>query len=115
MMALEHPRLLAASLAFAFAAMSCSLPSDGSNELEAVATIDLAAPADEVDAVQDPQSQGTVADQRKAVLVANWIDNARKLRTRGQLQAAKLELLKAKDLAPSNEQVRSELAAVQAH
>ena len=55
MMALEHPRLLAASLAFAFAAMSCSLPSDGSNELEVVATIDPAAPADEVDAVQDPQ------------------------------------------------------------
>lgn len=65
---------------------------------------------------QDPQGQGpqTVAQQRAAALVEHWLDNARRLRTRGELQAAKLELLKAKDLAPRNETVAAQLAAVQA-
>ena len=133
-MALEHPRLLAASLTVAFLAASCSLPTDGSTEPGArpiseasgasaggVAMTDERAndaiPTDHDSQVQDPQGQdpqGKVAKQRKAVLVANWLDNARKLRMQGELQAAKLELLKAKDMAPENERVRSELAAVQA-
>jgi len=127
-MALEHPRLLASSLTVAFLAASCSLPTDGSNE-PGIQPISAASGAsdggvaltDELLATeQDPQGQqaaqgqGKVAEQRKAVLVANWLDNARKLRMQGELQAAKLELLKAKDMAPANERVRSELAAVQA-
>lgn len=66
--------------------------------------------------LQDPQGQGqqTVAQQRAAALVEHWLDNARRLRTRGELQAAKLELLKAKNLAPRNDTVASELAAVMA-
>ena len=127
-MALEHPRLLASSLTVAFLAASCSLPTDGSNE-PGIQPISAASGAsdggvaltDELIATeQDPQGQqaaqgqGKVAEQRKAVLVANWLDNARKLRMQGELQAAKLELLKAKDMAPANERVRSELAAVQA-
>ena len=127
-MALEHPRLLAASLTVAFLAASCSTPNDGSNDPSAAnpnestsmgGTAMTGGPS-ETSNPQDPQGssggqgQGTIADQRKAALVANWLDNARKLRTQGELQAAKLELLKAKDLSPTNEQVRSELAAVQA-
>lgn len=63
-----------------------------------------------------PQGQGpqSVADQRAAALVEHWLDNARKLRARGELQAAKLELLKALRLAPRNETVAAQLAAVQA-
>ena len=66
--------------------------------------------------LQDPQGQGqgTVADQRNAALVEYWLDHARKLRSRGELQAAKLELLKAKELAPRNDDVRRQLSAVQA-
>ena len=61
--------------------------------------------------LQDPQGQGqgTVADQRNAALVEYWLDHARKLRSRGELQAAKLELLKAKELAPRNDDVRRQL------
>ena len=143
MMALEHLRLLAASLAVAFVATSCSFSTGDSNDPTplSVAEVDddgvdvqpdAAAVTDSGEASessiapatpqgQDPKAAETpqgipsdVADQRKAVLVANWLDNARKLRMRGELQAAKMELLKAKDLAPTNEQARSELAAVQA-
>ncbi len=132
-MALEHPRLLAASLTVAFLASACSFPTDSSDEPSLSTPLATAAGSSTSgtpsfggtpssgSAAQDPQGQGqggqgqgTVADQRKKVLVANWLDNARKLRMRGELQAAKLELLKAKDLSPTNEQVRSELAAVQA-
>jgi len=121
-MALEHPRLLAASLTVAFLAASCSTPNDGSNEPSTPNVSDESnsnggtAMTGGPSETQDPQGQGqgTIADQRKAVLVANWLNNARELRMRGELQAAKLELLKAKDASPTNEQVRSELAAVQA-
>ena len=115
MMALEHPRLLAASLTVAFLAAACSFSTEGSNELEGWPSAATAGDG-EASTNQDPASQGqaSIADQRKVVLVTHWLDNARKLRMRGELQAAKLELLKAKDLSPTNEQVRSELAAVQA-
>lgn len=134
-MALEHPRLLAASLTFALLgtsilSTSCSTPNDASNEASngsasagdsssAAGMPMTGEPSSNTNLIpqgqgQDPQGQGTVSDQRNAALVAFWLDNARKLRSRGELQAAKLELLKAKELAPRNDDVRRQLSAVQA-
>ena len=126
-MAFEHPRLLAASLTVALIGASCSIPNDPSDEASnGTANGATASGANAPDGTpmtggtssnpQDPQGQGpqTVAQQRAAALVEHWLDNARRLRTRGELQAAKLELLKAKDLAPRNETVAAQLAAVQA-
>ena len=124
-MALEHPRLLAASLTVALIGTSCSTPidpscnPDGSNGSTTTSEASLSGGTSmaggAVSSNQDPQEpQGTVADQRRAALVEHWLENARKLRTRGELQAAQLELLKAKDMAPRNENVRAQLSAVQA-
>lgn len=123
-MALEHPRLLAASLTLALIGTSCSTPNDSPEGSNGPAN---GAPApvggspmagsnstNNSGSAQNPQGPQTVAEQRAQALVENWLDNARKLRTRGELQAAKLELLKAKDLAPRNETVAAQLAAVQA-
>ena len=126
-MALEHPRLLAASLTAllgtSILSTSCSTPTETSND-EAPGTT-ASTPADGTPltaggtSTAAPQGQGQdrVRRERNAALVAHWLDNARRLRaqgTRSGLQAAKLELLKAKDLAPTNETVRAQLAAVQA-
>lgn len=124
-MALEHPRLLAASLTVALIGTSCSTPidpssnPDGSNGTTTTSEASLSGGTSmaggAVSSNQDPQDpQGTVADQRRAALVEHWLENARKLRTRGELQAAQLELLKAKDMAPRSENVRAQLSAVQA-
>ena len=121
-MAFEHPRLLAASLTIALIGTSCSTPNDPSPEGSQDATTSSEASpisgspmAGGSSIKQDPQGgQGSVADQRSKALVEHWLENARKLRTRGELQAAKLELLKAKGLAPRNDTVRAQLSAVQA-
>lgn len=124
-MALEHPRLLAASLTAALIGTSCSTPTDPScfpdgpngstQDSEASQSGGTPMTGGAASSNQDPQAaQGTVADQRRAALVEHWLENARKLRTRGELQAAQLELLKAKDIAPRNENVRAQLSAVQA-
>ncbi|MFK7739609.1 MAG: hypothetical protein AB8H80_04735 [Planctomycetota bacterium] len=126
-MALEHPRLLAASLTVALFGTACSTPIDASFEADGSSTTSSGAPltaggdssspeslldAAAAAAVQDPQ--GSVREERKRLLVKNWLDNARKLRERGELQAAKMELLRAKDLSPTNTDVQVQLAAVQA-
>jgi len=123
-MALEHPRLLAASLTAALIGTSCSIPTDPSCPPEGPNGSTSNSDASPVggspmtggasSSNQDPQGQGTVADQRRVALVEHWLENARKLRTRGELEAAQLELLKAKDMAPRNENVRAQLSAVQA-
>ncbi len=126
-MALEHPRLLAASLTVALIGTACSMPTDTSTGVSIGTDNGESAPAGSPmtgrtspsnPANQSPGNQGQgpqgVAEQRAAALVAHWLENARKLRTRGELQAAKLELLKAKRLAPRNETVAAQLAAIQA-
>jgi hypothetical protein len=62
---------------------------------------------------QDPQGGG-IDEERRRVLVANYLRVAQALRANNDLLAAKVELLKAKDLSPANEEVRSLLASVQA-
>lgn len=67
---------------------------------------------------QGPGNQGTLEDrvnqERQRALVAKYLEVARGLRANGNLEAAKSELLKAKELAPGNEDVRTLLASVQA-
>jgi len=113
-MALEHPRLLAASLTAAILGTSCSTPSDSSNRStdEVKPTPSAAGGGASGGNSQDPQYK--VALERRAALVAKYIENAESLRANGNLAAAKSELLKAKDYAPTNERVRSLLSAVQA-
>ncbi|MCB9879736.1 MAG: hypothetical protein H6835_19245 [Planctomycetes bacterium] len=62
---------------------------------------------------QSPSPQGVEAE-RNAELVKHWLENAQELRMRGQLQAAKMELLKARQVAPADDEVRLQLSAVQA-
>ena len=112
-MALEHPRLLAASLTAALAGASCSTSSETAN------TDPTSGPqtpvADPVASQQDPQQGGSNLDQqRRAALVAKYLEVGERLRLDGKLDAALHELLKAKDLQPENEKVLSMIAAVQA-
>ncbi|MEQ1633001.1 MAG: hypothetical protein ABL997_11560 [Planctomycetota bacterium] len=112
-MALEHPRLLAASLTAALAGVSCSTSSDATTEPGAAPT--TPSPDGAAAAAQDPQQGTRTLDQeRRAALVAKYLEVAERLRLDGKLDAALHELLKAKDLQPENEAVRNLLAAVQA-
>ncbi|MBX3461759.1 MAG: hypothetical protein KF830_01195 [Planctomycetes bacterium] len=110
-MALEHPRLLAASLTAAVLGSSCSTPPESTTGTspEDARTGDGTA--------QDPKA-GTIEDrvrqERRDALVANYLVTAQNLRANGNLEAAKRELLKAKELAPGNDEVRTLLASVQA-
>ncbi len=54
---------------------------------------------------QDPQEK--VAAQRNKALVEKYIDDAETLRRQGHLEAARLQILKAKDREPANKQVQS--------
>lgn len=61
---------------------------------------------------QDPMQN--LDEERRRAWVQNLLLNAQELRARGDLKAAKFELLKAKEIAPANEDVRTMLASVQA-
>lgn len=116
-MALEHPRLLAASLTAAILGTSCSTPSDSSTPQDPGDNTAANQPADgqggeESGTSQDPT--GRIQGERRTALVQNYIATAQNLRSKGELQAAKLELLRAKDLSPNDDEVRSLLASVQA-
>lgn len=116
-MALEHPRLLAASLTAALAGASCSTSSDTSNaDVHPDPLAPGAAGQSGANSAQDPQQQGgsTLDQQRRAALVAKYLEVGESLRLEGKLDAALHELLKAKDLQPENEKVLSMIAAVQA-
>ncbi len=111
-MALEHPRLLAASLTAALAGASCSTSSETTNTDSQTPVADPSAAAA---TQQDPQQGGSNLDQqRRAALVAKYLEVGERLRLDGKLDAALHELLKAKDLQPENEKVLSMIAAVQA-
>lgn len=111
MMALEHPRLLAASLIGLFLAASCSTPHESTP-----ASTPTTAPHAASTPTQEPQGQQPerVSDERRHALVAKYLSNAQGLRSNGNLEAAKRELLKAKELAPANEEVLTLLRSVQA-
>ena len=115
-MALENSRLLAASLTAAVLGVSCSTPTEATPAPQP--TTDNAAAKATPSGTQDPQPGRTleerVRDERQKALVDNYVRAATALRSNGDLGAAKLELLKAKDLAPGNAEVLSLLSAVQA-
>ena len=117
MMALEHPRLLAASLIGLFLATSCSTPPETTTPASSPSTAPAAAaPTQEPQQPQQPQPQqpDRVSDERRQALVAKYMSNAQALRSNGNLEAAKRELLKAKELSPTNEEVLTLLRSVQA-
>jgi len=112
-MALEHPRLLAASLLIAvLLGSSCSVPSDSKTP---AANDPATASGGAQPAPQDPAGkQDGVRQERMTALVEKYLENARSLRSKGNLEAAKSELLKANQLAPGNKEVTGLLASVQA-
>ena len=64
---------------------------------------------------QDPmQAMDKVAAERRAALVAKYLEDAQSLRSKGELEAAKRLLVKAREFAPTNPQVISQLSAIQA-
>ena len=108
-MTLTLHRLLATSLtAFVFAAVSCSVTEQS----------ELALPVEQIDAdtgSQDPTTQDPqdpIDRQRTRLLVENMISNAERMIGNGQLDNARLELLKAQSLAPNNERVLGLLRSV---
>lgn len=128
-MALEHPRLLAASLSAALLAASCSTPSEsttgptpdpdaGGAPMPVEPMAQDPAPQDPAQrdpAAQDPQGPPMTLDQqRRAALVQRYLELAESLRLEGRLDAALHELLKARTLQPENERVRQLITAVQA-
>lgn len=122
-MAFEHPRLLAASLTAAVLGTSCSTPPESNTESTSPPS-DMTAGEPRAggsgaarSGTQDPRPdtlEGRVSEERRRALVANYLANAQGLRANGKLEAAKSELLKAKELAPGNDEVRTLLASVQA-
>src|SRR5262245_10692126 len=109
-MALEHSRLLAASLTVALVGTSCSTPNNGATAGDKTAGAGES-PAPSPTGQPNPQGQGqqgqgtTLDQQRRAALVAKYLEVAQSLRQDGKLDAALLELSKARDLSPENEQV----------
>ncbi|MBL8733298.1 MAG: hypothetical protein JNN13_13085 [Planctomycetes bacterium] len=112
-MAFEHPRLLAASLTAAILGTACSTPNGATPNDGTPANADSATTAGTT-TPQEPQGPLSIEEQRRHALVQSYLEVAQSLRANGQLQAAKLELLKAKDLAPGNAGVLTLLASVQA-
>lgn len=114
-MALDNRHLLAASLTAAVLGSACSTPPE-STSTDPMAGDAPAGTTAGGTRTQDPTRTGQdrVADERRDALVTNYLQTAQALRTNGKLEAAKSELLKAKELAPTNEEVRTLLAAVQA-
>jgi type II secretory pathway component GspD/PulD (secretin) len=114
-MALEHSRLLAASLTAAVLGTSCSTPNDSTNPTPNPAAGMASGGAAPTPGQQDPQGlEDKIAQQRRQALVENYLRTAQSLRSNGDLTAAKLELLKAKELSPANDEVRTLLSSVQA-
>ena len=120
-MAPENLRLLAVLLAIPLFGTSCSAPIDTSSRVSnGPANVEVApASGPAISSVKSPsasepqeQRPQSVAEQRTEALLAHWLANARKLRASGELEAARLELLQAKEIAPRNQTVAAELAAV---
>jgi hypothetical protein len=106
-MALEKSRLLASLTAAVLGAACSSTPSD--------------TPPPQPDkgksgaGAQEPQGvPDRVRDERNNALVQTYLQHAQALRSNGDLGAAELELLRAKELAPGNQEVLSLLRAVAA-
>ena len=109
-MALENSRLLAASLTAAVLGAACSTSSDAPPATSGGADANTPTTQDP----QNPAGDDVVQTQRRAALVDNYVRNAQALRSNGDLAAAKFELLKAKELSPTNQEVLTLLASVQA-
>jgi type II secretory pathway component HofQ len=113
-MALENSRLLAASLTAAVLGASCSTPTEAPQtptQQPAATPTPTATPT-----AQDPNRtpEERVRDERNQALVENYVRSAQALRSNGDLGAAKIELLKAKQLAPANTEVLTLLNSVMA-
>ncbi|MDA0372689.1 MAG: hypothetical protein O2865_02785 [Planctomycetota bacterium] len=125
-MMFDHHRLLAASIsAFLISATSCSGPQTGSNpgnddvhaqangtQTAVLATgslgVDGASGIAIADAVQDPKQDPQIEAQRRSILLEQYIENAERLRSLGTpsgLEAAQLELLKAREISAEDERV----------
>ncbi|MGK0156579.1 MAG: hypothetical protein ACI9SE_003548 [Neolewinella sp.] len=103
-MTFKHLRLVAASVTVVLFGTSCSTAVDTSS-------IDTSSNVSN-GLAKEPSPQVSV--ERRRALVVHWLANARKLRAQGELQAARLELLKAKDMAPRNQLVAADLATLKA-
>lgn len=113
-MALEHSRLLAASLTAAVLGASCSTSGESSTPSANQDPTGAQPPVAQSE-TQDPQNlEAQITRERTKALVENYLQAAQSLRRNGDLEAAKRELLKAKEYAPANPEVLSLLSAVQA-
>src|SRR5262245_28811785 len=119
-MAPQHPRLLAVALIALLAACSTSSettadPTDTPAETVAAAPEPVPAPArQDPQPPQNPQGPLTLDQQRRQALVAKYVEVGERLRADDKLDAALHELLKAKELAPTDQKVLELIAAVQA-
>ena len=116
------------SLALLWIAPSCQSPEAASTPAEPNSGSAQAAPAETASAAptaaaptesvtppsQDPQGQETLENQRARFLSKKYLEDAKRLQLDGQLEEAKLLLLRAKELTPANTDVLTALASVQA-
>jgi tetratricopeptide (TPR) repeat protein len=115
-MALDHSRLLAASLtAAALLGTSCSTPSDSDQPKPGQPGAQGPGGTGQPAPGTTPQGQGgTLEAQRRAALAEKYYETAQALRLEGKLDAALSELLKAKEMQPENAQILNLLTAVRA-
>jgi type II secretory pathway component GspD/PulD (secretin) len=111
---LQSLRSLPVVIGLLFAIPSCTAPVTGTTE-SAPASLDSQTGATP-DAFAPQGGQGgqdeTLQAQRARLLVNRYIEQARRLRADGKLEEARLELLRAKDLMPQNQEVLSLLAQI---
>jgi hypothetical protein len=121
-MALENSRLLAASLTAAVFGASCSTPTEAApapvptnNDPAATSTSPTSPPSASTQDPQGPQTpEQRLRAERERALIDTYLRNARDLRRNGDVQAARLEVLRAKEIAPANPEVLGLLASIQA-
>lgn len=121
-MFVQQTRRIPAPLALTLAAVvgiatSCQSTEATESPVDAdtgATAVSIAATEISVAPTQDPEPQGSLAAQRAQFLSKKHVADAKRLQLDGRLEEAKLLLLRAKELTPSNANVLSTLASVQA-
>ena len=102
-MALDHPRLLASVTALLIGIPACTTAPPEETIAAGIEMVEPETGATIVESAmsQDPQQQ-SLQEQRRRALVRKYLSDAAELRAGGDLDAALLQAMKARDLEPAN-------------
>jgi general secretion pathway protein D len=106
---------LSTPLAIALALLACQapLPADRASAAAPVAPTAIDPETGSPDLGPAPQDPQNIGEERRRFLTQKYLDDARRLRTEGQLEQALALLLRAKELSPAHNDVLETLAQVQ--